>query len=327
MRTIGLLSLVIPCHNEEEVLHATHRRLTAVMAGLREKSLISDYELLFVDNGSTDRTLEVMHELFSSDVHVRLIVLRKNFLFQGSLSAGLFHARGDAVVTIDADLQDPPEKIEEMARFYQDGYDLVLGIRDDRRADSFLKRFFSETYYRIMKAMGVTIVFNHGDFRLMSSTLLSAFNRLPERNRFIRALILQLESKYATVSYPRAPRTAGRSKFGVRSLLSLSLDSIVSFTYVPLRLASLAGFISSFIAVGMTFWVLYSKFISGLIVPGWASILLPVLGIGGLQLFALGIIGEYIGRLYIEVKQRPLFLVREQYDHHDGKRPVAGKGE
>jgi polyisoprenyl-phosphate glycosyltransferase len=276
-----------------------------------------------VDNGSTDNTLKELKKIYSGDPKVRVIVLRNNFQFQGSISAGLFHAKGDAVVTIDADLQDPPEKIEEMIARYEEGYDLVLGVREDRSSDSFLKRYFAERYYRMLRRLGVNVVFNHGDFRLISKSLLREFNTLPERNRFIRAMILQLESRYAIVKYKREQRLAGRSKFNVYSLFSLSLDGIVSFTYVPLRFASIAGILSSFIAVIVSFWVLYIKYFTDRSVPGWASILLPVLIVGGLQLFAIGIIGEYIGRLYVEVKQRPLFVIREEFDHNNENKDIA----
>ncbi|MEW6214875.1 MAG: glycosyltransferase family 2 protein [Nitrospirota bacterium] len=315
MRKINLLSIVVPCHNEEEVLQTTHERLRKVLNNLLSSNRISDYELIYVDNGSTDNTLSVLKNIFSSDLHTRIIALRRNFGFQGSISAGLFHARGDAVVTIDADLQDPPEKIEEMISYFEQGYDLALGIRADRSSDSLIKRFFSENYYRLMRLMGVNIIYNHGDFRLMSKSLVQEFNSLPERNRLIRAIILQLESRYATVPYKREPRKAGRSKFNPRSLFSLSLDGIVSFTYVPLRLASIAGMLFSFLALVGILWVLYIKVFTDKFIPGWASTLLPILALGGLQLFSLGLIGEYIGRLYIEVKKRPLFVVREEYKH------------
>jgi glycosyltransferase involved in cell wall biosynthesis len=315
MRKIKLLSVVIPCHNEEEVLGTTHKRLSNVMNKLLSSNRISDYELIFVDNGSTDNTLIVLRDIFASDPSTRIIALRSNFGFQGSISAGLFHAKGDAVVTIDADLQDPPEKIEDMITYFEDGYDLVLGIREDRSSDSFVKRVFSENYYRLMRLMGVNIIYNHGDFRLMAQSLVHEFNALPERNRFIRAMVLQLESRYATVLYKREPRKAGRSKFNPHSLLSLSLDGIVSFTYVPLRLASIAGILFSLLALIGIIWVLYIKIVTDKLVPGWASTLLPILALGGLQLFSLGLIGEYIGRLYIEVKHRPLFVVREEYKH------------
>jgi dolichol-phosphate mannosyltransferase len=287
VRKTGLFSIVVPCHNEQEVLHSTHERLTGIMSHLLDEKRISDYELIYVDNGSTDNTIHVLKNIFASDPHARIIALRRNFGFQGSISAGLYFSKGDAVVTIDADLQDPPEKIEEMLKHYEEGYDLVLGVRGDRTADSFVKRFFSERYYRIMRLIGVNITYNHGDFRLMSKSLVQEFNSLPERNRLIRAMVLQLESRFATVSYKREERKAGQSKFNIRSLLSLSLDGIVSFTYFPT-----------------------DKFI-----PGWASTLLPILALGGLQLFFLGLIGEYIGRLYVEVKQRPIFVVREEYKH------------
>ncbi|MEW6001034.1 MAG: glycosyltransferase family 2 protein [Nitrospirota bacterium] len=315
MRKINLFSVVVPCHDEEEVLSSTHKRLSKVLNDLILSKRIFDYELIYVDNGSTDNTLQVLKNIFASDRHTRIIALRRNFGFQGSISAGLFHARGDAVVTIDADLQDPPEKIAEMITCFEQGYDLVLGVRSDRSADSFVKRFFSENYYKLMKLMGVDIVYNHGDFRLMAKSLVQEFNALPERNRLIRAMILQLESRYATVLYKREPRMAGKSKFNINSLFSLSLDGIVSFTYFPLRLTSVIGILISGLTLLGALWVLYIKIFTDKFIPGWASTLLPILALGGLQLFFLGVIGEYIGRLYVEVKQRPLFVVREEYKH------------
>lgn len=315
MRRVTLLSIVIPCHNEEEVLKTTHERLSNVIKNLFSSKRISDYEMVYVDNGSTDNTLRVLKNIFASDPHTRIIALRRNFGFQGSISAGLFHAKGDAVVTIDADLQDPPEKIDEMITHFEQGYDLVVGVRTDRSADSLIKRIFSENYYRLMRMMGVNIIYNHGDFRLMAKSLVQEFNALPERNRLIRAMILQLESRYAIVPYKRDPRTMGRSKFNISSLFSLSLDGIVSFAYFPLRLTSIAGMLISVLTLIGALWVLYVKLFTDEYIPGWASTLLPILALGGLQLFSLGLIGEYIGRLYVEVKHRPLFVVREEYIH------------
>ncbi|MBM4140388.1 MAG: glycosyltransferase family 2 protein [Nitrospira sp.] len=315
MRKVKLLSIVVPCHNEEDVLAITHERLTKILDILLFSEKILDYELIYVDNGSTDNTLQVLKNIFDSDPHTRIIALRRNFGFQGSISAGLSYTKGDAVVTIDADLQDPPEKIEEMITYFEQGYDLVLGVREDRSSDSYLKRFFSENYYRLMKLMGVTIVYNHGDFRLMSKSLVQEFNSLPERNRLIRAMVLQLDSRYAVVPYKREQRKAGRSKFNIISLFSLSLDGIVSFTYFPLRLTSIIGILISLLTIIGAFWVLYVKLFTDKFIPGWASTLLPILALGGLQLFFLGLIGEYIGRLYNEVKKRPIFVVREEYKH------------
>lgn len=315
MRRIKLISIVVPCHNEQEVLLTTHERLSKILNYLLASGKLSNYEIIYVDNGSTDNTLQVLKNIFESEPRVRIIALRRNFGYQGSISAGLFYAKGDAVITIDADLQDPPEKIEEMIGHFEQGYDLVLGVREDRSTDSSMKRFFSENYYRLMRLMGVEIVHNHGDFRLMAKSLVQEFNALSERNRLIRAMIMQLESRYAMVSYKREPRTAGQSKFNMSSLFSLSLEGIVSFTYFPLRLASIAGILISFLTFIGVFWVLYIKFFTDKFIPGWASTLLPILALGGLQLFFLGLIGEYIGRLYIEVKNRPIFIVREKYEH------------
>lgn len=314
MRKAGLLSVVVPCHNEEEVLPESHRRLIGVLENLQSSGRIAKHEILYVDNGSTDNTLAVMKKIFKSNLNVKIIPLRNNFGYQGSISAGLFYSRGDAVVTIDADLQDPPEKIGEMLSCFGDGYDLVLGVRDDRSTDTLLKRFFSESYYRLMKLFGVKIVYNHGDFRLMSKSLVEEFNALPERNRFIRAMILQLESRYAIVNYKRESRKRGKSKFKLPALLSLSLDGVVSFSYVPLRLASLLGVIFCIMGLLGSAWVLYVKIFTN-VIPGWASTLLPIFILGGFQLLFLGLTGEYIGRLYVEVKHRPLFVVREPMTH------------
>lgn len=313
MRNVNLLSVVIPCHNEQEILGTTHERLTRVMAELVSHRQIADYELVYVDNGSTDTTLKILEDIFGRDARVRIAALRCNFGYQGSISAGLAHARGDAVVTVDADLQDPPEKIGEMIQHFQNGFDLVLGIRQSRQSDSFVKRVFAQGYYRFLQRLQVQVVYNHGDFRLMARALVDEFNRLPERNRFIRAMILKLESRYATVAYDRVSRQAGRSKFDVPSLFSLSMDGITSFSYAPLRLASLLGVLMCVSAVAGIIWVVYIKITTN-VIPGWASIMLPLLIFNGFQLLILGLIGEYIGRLYIEVKQRPLFVVRKLYE-------------
>jgi polyisoprenyl-phosphate glycosyltransferase len=316
LRQTNLLSIVVPCHNEQEVLTESHTRLLKELEYLQNQKKISDFEVIYVDNGSTDDTLQVLKEIFENDRHVRIVSLRRNFGYQGSISAGLYHVRGDAAVTIDADLQDPPEKIREMIAYYSEGYDLVLGVRDDRSTDSFLKRVFSEAYYKLIKMMGVEVVHNHGDFRLMAKGLVDEFNVLSERNRFIRAMILQLESRYALVSYKREVRTAGKSKFNINSLFSLSFDGIVSFSFIPLRFAALAGLFMCILVFISGIWVLYTR-ISTNVIPGWASTLLPVLGLGGFQLLIMGVMGEYIGRLYVEVKQRPLFVVRKEFTHEE----------
>jgi len=315
MRKLNKLSIVIPCHNEEEILELSYTKLSTVLSLLIEKKLIKTYELLFVNNGSTDSTENVLMNIFNKDELVRVVTLRKNFGYQGSISAGLYHSDGDAVVTIDSDLQDPPEKIEEMVQHYQNGYDLVLGVKTDRSTDSWAKRFFSENYYRVSRLLGVNIEYNHGDFRLMSSELVKEYNKLKERNRLIRGLVFELESKYEKVYYKREKREVGKTKFSPSDLFGLSLDGFVSFSFAPLRAASFIGLFICLLSIISIIWVLYQRFTSE-IVPGWASITLPMFALGGIQLLILGIMGEYIGRLYTEVKERPLFIVKKEYTHN-----------
>jgi polyisoprenyl-phosphate glycosyltransferase len=314
MRRLGLLSVVVPCYNEQEVIRDSHARLERVLGDLVSRKQCADYELLYVDDGSTDSTLSILKELFEGSRKVRVISLRRNCGLQGAITAGLSYAEGEAVVTIDADLQDPPEKIDELVSFYEQGYGLVLGIRQDRSTDTASKRFFAETYYRLMKWIGVDIVHNHGDFRLMDRSLVDDFNMLPERCRFVRAMILRLESRYAKVHYSREARKAGETKFTPRVMVGFSLDGLISFSTMPLRLTSILGAIVCVLSVVGIIWAIYVK-MSQNIVKGWASTLLPLLAIGGLQLFMLGILGEYVGRLFIEVKQRPIYLVREEFRH------------
>ena len=312
MRHVDLLSIVVPCYNEQEVISSTHNRLSDTLSDLVKNGKCRNYEIIYIDDGSRDSTLQILEKIFKTDSHVQIISLRRNFGFQGAISAGMLHAKGDAVVTIDADLQDPPERIGEMISHYQKDYDLVLGVRKDRSSDSFGKRFFAENYYRLLRTLGVEVVYNHGEFRLMARPLVDEFNNLSERNRFIRAMILKLDSHYATVEYVREPRNAGRPKFNFKSSFSLSLDGITSFSFMPLRLAALGGLLMCICALIGVIWVIYVK-LTIKVIPGWASTLLPLLTFNGFQLFVLGVIGEYIGRLYMEVKQRPLFLVRKKY--------------
>ncbi len=315
-RKLALLSIVIPCHNEEEILDPTHTRLTEILKKLVKAGRCGNYEIVLVNNGSTDGTSGVMLRLHKMDRHVVVVDLRRNFGYQASITAGLDHARGDAVVSIDADLQDPPEKIPEMIELYQQGYDLVLGVRQNRATDSFFKRVFAQSFYRFSRWMDIDMVYNHGDFRLMERSLVDQFKQMPERNRFIRAMILYLDNHYGIVQYGRQERQAGRTKFNVRALYSLAMDGIISYSYKPLRVLSVFGLLVSLISLGMAVWVIYIK-IKTDVIPGWASTLLPIIFFGGIQSLFLGLIGEYIGRLYTEIKARPLYAVRHVYQHGD----------
>lgn len=322
MRRLGLLSVVVPCYNEQEVVRDSHQRLARILDELRADGRCADYELLYVDDGSSDGTLAVLKELFEASPRVRVLSLRRNFGLQAAITAGLAYAAGEAVVTIDADLQDPPEKIGELIAHYERGYALVLGIREDRSTDTIWKKFFAENYYRAMKWMGVEIVHNHGDFRLMDRMLVDDFNRLPERCRFVRAMILRLESRYAKVFYSRELRKAGVTKFTRRVMIGFSLDGLISFSTAPLRFASVLGGTMCLLSLAGIAWAIYIK-ISQNVVKGWASTLLPLLAIGGLQLFMLGVLGEYVGRLFVEVKQRPVYLVREELRHEEREAAAA----
>lgn len=311
--TLPSLSIVLPCHNEAPVLPRT----CAVLDELVAKwvgTLVSSCEYVLVNNGSTDETLEVMKALTSPVAKILIVDLRRNFGYQGSISAGLHNARNDLVVSIDADLQDDPEKIAEMVEKNQQGYELVLGVRKSRSADSWPKRFFTQLYYKLLKIMGIESVYNHGEFRLMSRALVEEFKQLSESNRYIRGLILQLESKYAMVYYERRAREQGETKFTPSRLISLALDGITSFSSVPIRLVTLSGSLMAFVALGGLAYVVYVLVFTHYGVPGWASLATIMLFFFGIQTLFLGIVGEYIAKTYMETKRRPVFTVRARYE-------------
>ncbi|MBV9987983.1 MAG: glycosyltransferase family 2 protein [Chitinophagaceae bacterium] len=303
------LSVVIPCHNEEAVIESSY----ATLSGLLRKwvgDVISDYEIVMVNNGSTDTTMHKMWTLAANDDKVVVVDLRKNYGYQGSITAGLFHADNDMIVSIDSDLQDDPEKIHEMVIKYYEGYELVLGVRSSRDTDSFFKKHASQFFYRFSNMLGAKSVYNHGDFRLMSRRLLENLKNMNERNRFLRGMILELDSRYACVYYERARRMAGKTKFDFYNLLGLAVDGITSFSTKPIRLISFLG-IFMFLLSGLgLLYVLYVKLIAKVDVPGWAFTSLIIFFFGGVQSLFLGIIGEYVAKIYTEVKQRPLFNVR-----------------
>lgn len=307
------LSIVIPCHNEEAVISDTYDTLKEIINVLLSSNNISDYEVVLVNNGSTDSTLEKMLSIQSVDEKVIIVDLRNNYGYQGSITAGLCNASGDAVVTIDADLQDDPYKIIDMVDLFKAGYEMVLGIRKDRKQDSFFKRITANFYYRFLDIIGVKSVYNHGDFRLLSKKLVEEFRKLPERNRYIRGLILELESRYACVYYERRKRKKGKSKFNMPKLISFAIDGITSFTSTPIRIITAFGLFAFILSFAGALYVLYEKLIRGVQVPGWAFISIVLLFYGGLQSLFLGIVGEYIAKTYIETKQRPLFLIRNIY--------------
>jgi polyisoprenyl-phosphate glycosyltransferase len=303
------ISIVVPCLNEEEMLRDTNRRLVAVLERLPQK-----FEILYVDDGSTDGTPEILRELQALDERIRVVRFSRNFGHQMAITAGLEHASGDAVAIIDADLQDPPEVIAEFVAKWMEGFDVVYGVRTEREGETAFKLWTAKVFYRLIGKLSDTeIPLDTGDFRLMDRRVVDALLAMPERDRFVRGMVSWLGFSQAAVPYRRAARAAGVTKFSIFKMMRFATDGIVSFSILPLRLATWVGFAASGIAIlGILITVIERMMgVEGL-VKGWASILVAVLFIGGVQLICMGIIGEYIGRIYGESKRRPLYVVRER---------------
>jgi glycosyltransferase involved in cell wall biosynthesis len=303
------LSVVVPCANEEEVLRETNRRLILVL-----EQLGMEFELIYVDDGSSDATPELLGEFQSRDARIRVIQFSRNFGHQMAITAGLEHASGDAVVIIDADLQDPPEVIAEFYQKWLDGYDVVYGVRTERDGETAFKRCTAKMFYRFISSLSDTdIPLDTGDFRLMDRRVVDALLAMPERDRFVRGMVSWLGFSHIAVHYRRAARVAGVTKFSLFKMLRFATDGIVSFSILPLRLATWTGFAASGIAImGILAALLERLFGVPGLVKGWTSMVITILFIGGVQLICLGIIGEYVGRIYGESKRRPLYVVREK---------------
>ena len=309
LKSAALLSVVIPCFNEEAVLPETHRRLVAVL----EKVPTLDIEFIYVDDGSRDDTLDLLRGLQVDDVRVRVVALSRNFGQQMALTAGMAEAAGDAVVLIDADLQDPPEVIPEMLERWRQGADIAYGVRTVREGETTLKRWTAKAFYRIMaRVADVSVPLDAGDFRLMDRKVVDALLAMPERNRFVRGMVAWTGFHQAPVTYRRHARMAGETKYPFERMLSLTTDGILSFSLLPLRLATWAGFLATGLALGGIVYVLLVRVFTDAWVSGWAALLITILFIGGLQLVLIGVLGEYLGRIYAEVKRRPLYLVKER---------------
>lgn len=301
------LSVVIPVFNEEENLPELYRRLTSVLGGA-----VSSWEILFVDDGSRDRSWEIIRGLVEADPHVRGLRFSRNFGHQMAFAAGLDHARGHAVVIMDADLQDPPELIPELLAKHREGFEVVYAVRTARHGETFFKRLTARLFYRLLaRITSVAIPLDTGDFRLMGRRAVEAFRRLPERHRFTRGLVAWLGFPQTGVPYERAPRHAGTTKYPLRKMLRFAADAITSFSHVPLQLATWLGFLVSGFAFFYILVVIALKF-AGISWPGYTSLMAAILFLGGVQLVMVGLLGEYVGRIYDEVKRRPLYLVAEE---------------
>jgi glycosyltransferase involved in cell wall biosynthesis len=307
-----VLAVVSPCYNEQEVLPETCRRMVKLLADLADAGKISrESRVYFVDDGSRDRTWEIIDSFVAEGLPVVGIKLTRNRGHQNALLAGLFSSEGDVVISVDADLQDDINAIKEMIDRYHAGCDVVYGVRQRRKKDTFFKRFSAEMFYRLIALFGAQTVFNHADYRLLSRRAIEALKQFREVNLFLRGIVPLLGYESAVVYYDREARFAGESKYPLRKMIALALDAVTSFSVVPLRLITLIGFVVFIFTAIMSAFTLWIRFFTDIAVPGWASTMLPIYFLGGIQILCLGVIGEYLGKIYSESKARPRFLIEQ----------------
>ena len=314
------ISVIIPVFNEADVIDACYVRLTAAMSGIDGFS----YELVFVYDGSTDSTCERLLEYHARDPHLKIIKFSRNFGHQIAVTAGIDKVDGDAIVIIDADLQDPPEVIPDMIRKWQEGYDVVYGVRKRRVGESRMKLWTAAVFYRLLRSFtNIEIPVDVGDFRLISARAASHFRKLREKDRFVRGLVSWVGFRQVGLPYERDSRQAGETKYPFSKMLKFAIDGITSFSNLPLKLASWLGYLASFLA----FIYLVSVFVQramGHTIEGWATIMVAMLFLGGVQLICIGIIGEYIGRIFNETKSRPMYVIESIHGSSTGQAPDPG---
>lgn len=305
--------LTVPCYNEEEVLPETFQRLSTLLEQMIQQGLVDDSSrILFVNDGSRDRTWELIRQFYNKSPYVCGVNLAGNVGHQNALMAGLEVAKekGNMIVSIDADLQDDIQVIPEMVRKYREGNDIVYGVRRERKTDSFFKRTTAQGFYKLMSRLGVKSIYNHADFRLMSRRAVEQLCRYRERNLYLRGIVPQLGYQTACVYYDRNKRTAGESKYPLKKMMGLAIDGITSFSVKPVRMLVTMGVFLLVIAMAILVYVLCAL-IAGKAVSGWSSIMLSIWFIGGCLLIGLGIVGEYVGKIYLEVKERPRYNIEE----------------
>lgn len=306
--------IVVPCYNEEEVLQETTRQLSNVLEGMERDKKITEGKLLFVDDGSRDATWHMIEQLSTENPRVMGLKLAHNVGHQQALWAGLEWAANapfDAAISIDADLQDDVHAIVEMTDRFNQGIDIVYGVRKERKTDTFFKKHTAQFFYKLMQTMGGDVVYNHADFRLMSKRALQALIAHPERNLFLRGIVRSLGYPSDFVYYDRNERYAGESKYPLSKMLNFAIDGITSFSVKPLRLITTLGVLFVLIAIGIIGYAIY-EYLSGHTVAGWTSLLVSMWFIGGVILTSIGVIGEYIGKIYREVKRRPRYFIEKQ---------------
>lgn len=307
------LYIVVPCYNEQEVLPESSKRFTKKLCGLIDAGRVSpESRVMFVDDGSKDTTWQLIKQYHSEDEHILGLKLSRNRGHQNALLAGLMTAKeyADCVVSLDADLQDDINAVDEMLARFEEGCDIVYGVRESREKDTFFKRATAQGFYRLMQAMGTQVVYNHADYRLMSKRALDALAEFKEVNLFLRGMVPLVGYKFATVSYVREERFAGESKYPLKKMLAFAFDGITSFSVKPLSLITGAGFVIFVLSVLAAVYALIS-YVMGHTVSGWTSTILSVWFLGGVQLICLGVVGQYIGKIYSEVKHRPRFIIEQ----------------
>ncbi len=310
------LAIIIPCFNEQEIINRSIIKLGSILEDLQKKQKISSKSFLYlINDGSRDQTWSIIKKMHQTNPKsIKGLKLSNNFGHQYAVLAGLLHAKNKANIflSIDADLQDDPKIIEKFIDAYLEGNQIIYGVRRERKTDSQFKKITAQGFYNIMRLMGVDIIFNHADYRLISRQVLDELEKFPEANLFLRGIFPLIGFKHKIIYYNRLERTAGISKYSLKKMLSLAFDGITSFSIKPLRMITWTGFIIFFFSLIMSIWVIIDKFFIGHTVAGWASTVLPIYLIGGIQLLSLGIIGEYIGKIYKEVKHRPRYIIEEE---------------
>ncbi len=314
------LSVVVPCFNEEESIQACHVQLSESLAASGRT-----YEIVYVNDGSRDLTMTILREIQATDPHVQVVNLSRNFGHQVAVSAGIRYATGNAVALMDADLQDPPEVLMEMMRVLESGYDVVYGARRARAGESFTKLLTAKLFYRTLHLLSDTdIPVDTGDFRVMSRRAVDALLRMPESHRLLRGMASWIGFRQYPFYYERVPRFAGQTKYPFQKMLKLALDGVLSFSTVPLRLVSFLGVLSASVALLGILYALCLRLFTQIWVPGWTLLFIGMLFLGGMQMLSLGVVGEYVGRIYTEAKGRPLFLVQEVLSSQ-GERTTASR--
>ncbi len=302
-----MLSIIIPCFNEELVIRENYSELSRILQEIGD-----DYELIYVDDGSKDRTGEILKELHTSDDHVKVLRFSRNFGHQIAVTAGVNFSSGDAIVVIDADLQDPPELIKDMVHYWQQGFEVVYGQRIERDGEKAFKLWAANLFYRLINKLSeVYIPLDSGDFRLMDRKVVQVLNNMPERDRFVRGMISWVGFRQKPLPYRRAARFAGNTRYTLWKMIKLATDGILSFSQMPLRLATSLGFLTSTLSIVGIIYAVMLRIFTNIWVSGWTLLFIAVLFMGGVQLICLGVIGEYVGRIYYENKQRPLYVLEE----------------